>query len=312
MKRPNTKLCVLVEPKEFSTNSIIDFCDETFEGRKGWSGNAIVLMTKFDKQLEDSRSGSKANKFFSEYHENGLFPYLTITPTLANEDLTPDELYAERKNLLEIATSKEEEKFSDWKVMHSKYRETCPEDPRLNPDVDSRIGFSVAKTEMRKVMLLDTATRLPEVMMSLKQELLTFQQEIDVLEGKKEFHDVNFLRRMIGNLLQDVCKGVKTFLDGNLSIAAQYPEHLSDLDDELLLELDSEWNMKTLGKKASTDDEERWREIINKMVEDDKMPDHVCADKKYIGGKQYQRAFKLFSATMDGEYAHDSKNSIDI
>lgn len=59
MKRPNSKLCVLVEPKEFSTNAIIDFCDETFGGKGKWVKDAIILMTKFDKQLEDSRSGSK-------------------------------------------------------------------------------------------------------------------------------------------------------------------------------------------------------------------------------------------------------------
>lgn len=258
-------------------------------------------LTKFDKQLEDSRSGSKANKFFSEYHDNQIFPYLTITPTLANEDLTSDELYAERKKLLELATSKEEERFSDWKAMHSKYRETYPEDPKLNSDVNSRIGFLRAKTEMRKVMLIDTATRLPEVMNSLKQELLTFEEEMKVLEGKKEFHDINFLKRMIGNLLQDACTRVTDYLDGDLLTAAKSPEHLSDLDDELLLELDSEWNMKTLGKNASTSDEEGWRDIITKMVEEDNVPDHVCADKKYIGGKQFQRAFNLFVAAMAGK-----------
>lgn len=64
MKRPNSKLyvvgfsfillctlyysyscvlfrCVLVEPKEFSTNAILDFCDVTF-GSKDWSKDAIV------------------------------------------------------------------------------------------------------------------------------------------------------------------------------------------------------------------------------------------------------------------------------
>ena len=51
MKRPNSKLCVLVEPKEFSTNAIVDFCDETFGGKGSWVKDAIVLMTKFDKQV---------------------------------------------------------------------------------------------------------------------------------------------------------------------------------------------------------------------------------------------------------------------
>jgi len=70
MKKPNSKLCVLVEPKEFSTNAIINFCDETFGGKGKWVDNAIVLMTKFDKQLEDSRSGSKANKLLGVSSES--------------------------------------------------------------------------------------------------------------------------------------------------------------------------------------------------------------------------------------------------
>lgn len=55
MKKPRSKLCVLVEPKEFSTNAIIDFCDETFKSTntgRDWKADAIVMMTKFDKQLE--------------------------------------------------------------------------------------------------------------------------------------------------------------------------------------------------------------------------------------------------------------------
>ena len=132
MKKPNSKLCVLVEPKEFSTNAIIDFCDDTFGGRVKWSKNAIILMTKFDKQLEDSRSGSKANKFFSEYHENDLYPYLTITPTLDREDLSADELFPKRRQLLESAPDYEKGKFADWQAMHDKYRETDPDDPKVD------------------------------------------------------------------------------------------------------------------------------------------------------------------------------------
>lgn len=261
-----------------------------------------MLMTKYDMQLDNSRSGSKANKFFTEYHELGFFPYLTITPTLDREDLSSDKLYAERKKLLESATSEEERKFADWKAMHSKYRETDPDDPKLSVEVDKRIGFTAAKTEMRKVMLMDTAMRLPEVMMSLKQDLHAFQDEKEILVGKKEFHDPNFLKRMIGNLLQDVCNRMKNYLDGDLVTAAKSPEYLIDLDDELQLEEDSEWCLKTLGKSSTIKDEEQWREIIQTMFEsDNRMPDHVGADKKFLGGKQFQRAFNLLIATMAGE-----------
>jgi len=164
MKKPNSKLCVLVEPKEFSTNAIINFCDETFGGKGKWVDNAIILMTKFDKQLEDSRSGSKANKFFSEYHENNLFPYLTITPTLDREDLNTDELFWKRQQLLGSSPAYEEGKFSDWMEMHEKYRVT------------------------------DTATRLPEVLMSLRKELVKFRDELEVLEEKKKFRNPTHLK----------------------------------------------------------------------------------------------------------------------
>ena len=53
ISKPHTKLCVLLEPKEFSTNSIIGFCDETFGGRDKWVNDATFLMTKFYKQFED-------------------------------------------------------------------------------------------------------------------------------------------------------------------------------------------------------------------------------------------------------------------
>mmetsp|Transcript_3279 Transcript_3279/g.8360 ORF Transcript_3279/g.8360 Transcript_3279/m.8360 type:complete len:817 (-) Transcript_3279:296-2746(-) len=298
MKKPNSKLCVLVEPKEFSTNTIIDFCDETFHSRGEWSKDAIILMTKFDKNLEDSRSGSKANKFFSEYHDNGLFPYLTITPTLTREDLSADLLYAERLSLLESATSKEEERFGDWKAMHVKNREIYPDDPKLNPDVESRIGFTVAKNKMREVMLMDTANRLPEVLSSLRKHLTQFHEDLTILEGKKKFHDPNYLKLMIGNLMHDVCKRIADYLDGDLVTAAKNPEYLIDLDEELQLEEDSEWSDMKLGSSATTDEEDEWRNVIQRMFDEDTMPAHVGSDKTYLGGKQFQRAQNLLMSAM--------------
>lgn len=68
MMKPNTKICVLLEPKEFATNSIVQFCDESLGGREKWISNAIFLMTKFDKQLDDSRTGTKVLFFFVLSH----------------------------------------------------------------------------------------------------------------------------------------------------------------------------------------------------------------------------------------------------
>ena len=238
MKKPRSKLCVLVEPKEFSTNAIIDFCDETFESTsnsngRGWKEDAIVLMTKYDKNLEDSRTTNKANKFFSEYHDLGIFPYVSITPTLDREDLQPDQLFLKRKQLLENATAYEEEKFEGWIAAHAEYRQDDPENPQLSPDIASRIGFSAAKNKMREVMLLDTAARLPEVLKSIREELSKCRNEKEILEGKRKYRNPDYLKRKLGDLLQRACKRVGAYLDGDLEAAVKFPESLMDLDDEL-------------------------------------------------------------------------------
>ena len=48
LRKLNTKLCVLLEPKEFATNPIIDFCDDTFGARDKWIKDAtfryVLLM----------------------------------------------------------------------------------------------------------------------------------------------------------------------------------------------------------------------------------------------------------------------------
>lgn len=123
MQKPNTKLCVLLEPKEFATNPIVDFCDESLGGRTKWINNATFLMTKFDKQLEDSRTGSKANNFFKEFHNNQCHPHLVITPTLPKEDLPPDELYKARRELLNSAEMEEKRRFDEWLQEHELYRD---------------------------------------------------------------------------------------------------------------------------------------------------------------------------------------------
>jgi hypothetical protein len=111
--------------------------------------DSIVLMSKFDKNLEDSRSGSKANKFFAEYHENKIFPYLTITPTLDREDLSAGDLFLKRKELLEGAHTYEMDKFDQWQATHKKYSEIDPEDPKLNSEVSSRIGEYSSSAHVR-------------------------------------------------------------------------------------------------------------------------------------------------------------------
>ncbi len=104
----------------------------------------------------------------------------------------------------------------------------------------------------------------------------------------------------IGNLLHDVCKRIVKYLDGDLEAALSLPHHMMDLEFELEQEEDSEWTDQTLGTRASVEDEEHWRNIIAMMLEKDTMPQHVCADKKFLGGKQFQRAKALLMAAMTG------------
>ena len=150
MKRPNTKLCVLLEPKEFQTNPIVDFCDSSFGGRDKWIHNATFLMTKFDKQLDDSRSGSKANAFFKEFHKNKCFPHLVITPTLPKEDLPGPMLYQARRSLLESADEYEKQKFDIWRDGHEAFHDEH-KDELLVEAVAKKIGFHSAKQVMREI-----------------------------------------------------------------------------------------------------------------------------------------------------------------
>lgn len=106
---------------------------------------------------------------------------------------------------------------------------------------------------------------------------------------------------MIGNLLQDVCNRITDYLDGDLEAAVRLPHHLIDLERELELEEESEWSYQTLGKKASTEDEGHWRDIIEGMFEKKNMPEHVYADKRFLDGKQFQWAKGLLKALMAGK-----------
>lgn len=184
LKKPNSKLCVLVEPKEYSGNVIINFCNDLFGSGK-WNDDAVVLMTKFDNKIGDARSGSKTNLFFSEYHKKNIYPFLSITPTLDREDIDPEELFKKREKLLCEARGHEENEFCKWQQTLAKYRETDPEDPLIVDAIAKRIGFQAAADEMRKQMLMDTATRLPEVLKSLRKDLSSYQEELEALEGRK-------------------------------------------------------------------------------------------------------------------------------
>jgi Dynamin family len=242
MRKANTKLCVLLEPKEFATNDIINFCDETFGEREVWMRDATFLMTKFDKQLEDSRTGSKANNFFSMFHECGCFPHLVITPTLPKEDLPAAELYAARLDLLLSADKMETERFSAWREGHDRYRQTDPSDSVLCSEISSRIGFFSAKKVMREIMLHDCVKRLPEVLAELRKELSALCKEKKTLDEKLKFSDPAELKSVVGTVLYEIEKRINSYLDGDLESALKFPEKLQTLEEEIGDEETSDWS----------------------------------------------------------------------
>jgi len=145
MTKPNTKLCVLLEPKEFETNLIVNFCDNTFGVRANWVPEATFLMTKCDQKLEDSRSGEKANRFFEAFARNDCFPHLVVTPTLPKENLPATELCKLRKELLDSADQCEAARFDAWRQGHRLFCQEHGEDEEdLNQSTCEHVGFSTA------------------------------------------------------------------------------------------------------------------------------------------------------------------------
>lgn len=294
MRKPNTKLCILLEPKEFATNPIVEFCDESFGGRDKWIEDATFMMTKFDKQLDDSRTGSKANNFFKEFHKNNCFPHLVITPTLPKEDLPAEELFEARRELLDSSECFEKEKFTAWREGHDLFKhEHGGNDEILNENIQARIGFLSAKKVMREIMLEDTARRLPEVLAELRKELAICQKREKVLEDKRRFNDPKELKSVVAGVLWYVEKRILSYLDGDLESALKFPEMLQTLGEEIDDEEDSEWSQRELNHFSEAED--RWRDKIASM---DSYPVEVQADNKFLGGKQVHRAIEFFRAVM--------------
>ena len=295
MRKPNTKLCVLLEPKEFATNPIVEFCDVTFGARDKWIGDATFLMTKFDKQLEDSRTASKANNFFKEFYSNKCYPHLVITPTLPKEDLAKAELFKARRELLDSADKIEKERFRDWQDGHLLFhQESGGSDELLNVDVQSRIGFHTAKQVMREIMLEDTARRLPEVLRSLREELSKCQKEEKILIEKAKFNNPAELKLVVSQVLWHVERRIVSYLDGDLESAMKFPEKLQTLEEELEEEDESEWATRELNHY--TEHEDNWRNRIASLEGNYSLA--VQADNRFLGGKQVQRAIQFFGEVM--------------
>lgn len=295
MCKPNTKLCVLLEPKEFATNPIIDFCDQTF-GKREWIPKATFLMTKFDKQLEDSRTASKANNFFKEFHANEIFPHLVITPTLRKEDIPTKELYKARVELLDSANEDESNRFGKWHSEHQLFQQeiNAGEEETLREEIRSRVSFTSAKDEMRSIMLADTAERLPTVLNALRKELTDRQREEQILLHQQKFSDPVYLREVAFMMWVDIRRRITNYLDGDLASSIKYPDKLQTLEEEIFEEENSEWSSKDLNQLTCAEDD--WRTSIANLGGE--YPECVRAEERYFGGKQVQRAIEFFRAVM--------------
>lgn len=278
------------EPKENATNPILDFCDESLGGRQKWINNATFLMTKFDKQLDDARTATKANDFFSEFFNNKCYPHVIITPTLDREDLEPDILFQKRTKLIQSADAHEKDKFEQWLEGHELFRvENGSDEKSLHKEIGEKIGFVTAKNVMREIMLKDTVERLPEVISSLRTDLDKCIAEIDILEDRKKFNDPQNLRNVVTHMLFQIKGRILSYLDGNLEVSLKFPEKLQTLEEELDEEEDSDWSTKPLNHHSEKED--HWRERVSEL---DEFPDEIQAEFKFLGGKQYHRALVRF------------------
>jgi hypothetical protein len=118
------------------------------------------------------------------------------------------------------------------------------------------------------------------------------------------------LKYMIGDLLHGICGRICSYLDGDLETAQQFPAFMKDLEEEIEDEENSEWKGRRLGRKVPIEEEEEWRDTIADMFDGERVHEHVQPNKKFLGGKQYQRALGLFKATMAGEQLFSIQKSV--
>lgn len=94
------------------------------------------------------------------------------------------------------------------------------------------------------------------------------------------------------NMVLQLDERILGYLNGDLVCALTFPETLQTLHDEVDQEEESDWTYRTLNHLSS--EEDKWRDRISDMT----FPDIIQPDTKFLGGKQYQRAFMLFHAVV--------------
>ena len=88
-------------------------------------------------------------------------------------------------------------------------------------------------------MLLDTAKRIPEVILALREELDSRRKEHKTLKEKMKFTHPLELRMVVTDMVFHLQKRVLAYLDGDLESARKFPAMLQTLEDEIEEEEDS-------------------------------------------------------------------------
>lgn len=291
MAKPNTKLAVLLEATEYDKNPIVDFLDESLGGRQGWIGNATFIMTKFDKQMDDTRTGNKANSFFADYMKEGIFPHLVVTPTLPREDLEPSKLFKKRTELLATSNSYERNRFDQWLNQHERCRSGDDSAELLDPRIKDKIGFPVAQNTIQTNILEHTIATLPTTLESIQNEKAVRQGEIDSLNEKLKLSDPVERKKVWTEFLFQVEERVGAYQNGDLRSSMDYPETLQTLEEELFEEDNSPWAEKELNSYSE-------KKLRTHFAQIEEHPKEIQPDVPFHGGKQVQRAIALTLYSM--------------
>lgn len=298
MKVNNTKLLVLLEPKEFATNSIIDFVDESLGSRDAWLSKSLFLMTKFDLRIGDSLTGSKTNRFFDEYWANNINPFMVITPTMQRsaDSMSTDEQFKERQTLLDKATSYEKDKFDEWEDAMARAYADDARAEEFAEHLRPYVGFSAAVSKMNRLLLDDTRGRLPQVLMELSAKRNKASEELESLKQVLKFTEADTIQLKMAEVLDELVRRINGYLDGSLHVAKKLPQLHQTLMDEIDGEEMSDWAKRDLNHL--TEAEDLWRDHLASMAVSSGWPKSVHMDAKFLGGKQYQRALNFFKAVM--------------
>eukprot|EP01079_Euglenida_sp_SAG-EU17-18_P007253 gene7253-1295_t len=296
MDKPNTMMLVLLEPKEYSTNNIIDFVDEVYGGRRGdWVHKALWVLNKFDLRIVDSQTAKKSNANLEEYWINGIRPYMAFTPSYnpVGGESTEEE-YLKRQKLIHEADARESAVFHEWMATMEHNAKTTTSDHPITFDLrySGYCKFASLLSVMHTRLLQNAQERLPEVIQQLRRELETSRHALADTERIAKLMAPNAYRIHVAGIMNTLKKRVLQYLDGSLAVMKKIDCAGKTLREELGGEEHSEWFSRRLNH--FTEAESDFRQRASQVS----IPDAFYPDSRLLGGKQYQRALQCFTYTL--------------